>query len=286
MPLLYKNSTLKKMMTKKFKKSRSKTKYPTRLSGSRINYTVARQVDRAMSRVSENKVSALTKFNEVNPTPIQVGAQAFTTQYMIGNIPTVWAGTRGLNSLTSFGFPTTGAMARNGDSVYLNKTTLSIELDMNQTLPSRQVTEFRVITFKARRGDTPLGISHTYKTDLFLDVDGNYFGHETGGITGTDLMLQPVNKKYWNVLSDKKFTMSPSDDNASTYNSSKYGIHRTMRFTIPWYKKVSFDAPGSDSPDNIDFRWVVAVFARPIGKDGNADSWETNVRGLTTFKDN
>lgn len=268
--------------TRKRKTRYAKKSYPTRLSSSRINYAIAKQVNRAMSRVSENKVLPFTKFNEVNPTAIQLGAQAHTTQYMIGSIPTVWSGTRGLQSLSPFQFP-----GRDGDSVYLTKSSISIELDMNQELPSRQITEFRVVCFKSVRADTPLGVSHQYKDNLFLDINGDYFGHETPGINGTDLMLQPINKKYWNVLSDQKFTMSPADDNNTTRNSGHYGVHRSMRFNVPWFKKVDFSGDaGTNEPDNIDYRWVCAIFARPIGKDGFADSWETNVRGLTTFKDN
>lgn len=279
-----------KLQTSKKRKTTygKKASYPTRLTGSRINYVVAKQVNRAMSRVSENKINPFTKINELNPTPIQLGAVAHTLQFMIGDIPSIWTGTRGLNTITPFAFPQgDGQSNRDGDSIYLNKSVYTMELDMNQLLPGRQVTQFRVVCFKALRADTPQGIAHAYKDNLFLDTNGSYFGHETPGINGTDLMVQPINKKYWNVLHDQSFTMSPVSDNATTYNSSYYGSHRTMRFNIPWYKKVSFENPSfPDTPDNIDFRWVCAIFARPVGKDGNADSWEANIRGLTTFKDN
>ena len=265
------------------KKRSYRKKYPTRLTGSRLNYKIAKQVDKAMSRVTETKVLPMTKINEWNPTPIQTLAQAYTSQFCFGSIPAVWSGTRGLSSITNFQIPPAD---REGDYVYLNKSSLTVEVDMNQGVAGKGLCEFRVICFKSIRADTPVGISHAYKDDLFLDIDGGYFGHETPGVNGTDLMVQPVNKKFWHVLSDERFTLSPSNDGAvNNSNSSYYGSHRTMKFSVPWYKKVSFDNL-LNTPDNIDYRYVFAIFARPVGKDNAGDSWELNIRGLTTYKDN
>lgn len=262
-------------------------KYPVRLQPSRQNYNMAVAVSKALSRVAETKVLAMTKFNEVNPTPIQLGAQAYTTSYTIGSIPTIWSGITGINSLTNFQFPQgDGASDRDGDSIFLKKSHFSIELDMNQNLPQRSVVEFRVIAFKPNRATDPVGITRNWGLGLFLDTDGNYFGHQTAGISGTDLMLQPINRRHYFVMSDRKFTLSPSADLAQALPSKFTGVNpisRTMLFNCPFNKKVHFE--GANTPQNIDPHMCVVIYARPIGRDAVADVWETNVRGTTSFQD-
>lgn len=276
--------TTQSTMSRYYKKKTYKKKYPARLAGSRLNYQIAKQVSKAMHSVSESKIQPMTRFDEVNPTPIQPLAQAYTTSYVIGAIPTVWTGITGINSLTDFEFPQ--GNVRDGDSLFLKKSHISLDIEMNQTLPSRQVCEFRVLFFKTRRATTPLGISHSYAENLFLDIDGSYFGHSTSGKNGTDLMTQPVNKKFWYCMMDKKFILSPVQNGASP-SAASTGVNackRSFKFDIPFNKKVSFEL--GNTPEDVDYRTVVAIYAKTVGRDGVADVWETNVRGLTTYLDN
>lgn len=261
----------------------SKSKAPT------IAKQIAKQVDKAMNKVSESKVLPMTRFDETNPTPIQALAQAYTTSYVIGDIPTVWTGITGINSLTNMAFPKGDNVGqREGDSIFLKKSQITMDIEMNQSLPGRQVCEFRVIMCKQKRIDTPTGISHSYAENLFLDIDGNYFGHSTAGKNGTDLMLQPINRKYWTASYDKKFVLSPVADgnNPGSAHTGVNACKRSFTFKIPFNKKVSFNTSGIDTPDNVDYRSVVIVYAKTVGRDGVADVWETNVRGLTTYLDN
>ena len=67
------SSTLRKFdrsKLKKFKKRTSK-KLPARLTNSRVNYTVAKAVSRAIDKVSENKIVPLNKVDEAAPVRIQ-----------------------------------------------------------------------------------------------------------------------------------------------------------------------------------------------------------------------
>ncbi len=131
-----------------------------------------------------------------------------------------------------------------------------------------------MIAFKQKRANNPQGVSHDWSESLFLEIDGKYFGHQTGGINGTDLMSQPVNTKYWDVMKDTKFIMSPAD-NSDLLNPSRtsgyYGGTRRLRYSVPWYKKVSFEGDEDNIPDNIDFKMCVVVYGRPLGKDVVAD---------------
>lgn len=246
--------------------SSTKSKKTTKTVPKSVAKQIAQQVDKAMGKVNESKVSAMTRFDETNPTPIQALAQAYTTSYVIGSIPTVWTGISGINSLTNFAFPKgDNDGQRNGDTIYLKKSQITMDIEMNQTLPGRQVCEFRVIMCKQKRGDTPTGISHAYDENLFLDIDGNYFGHGTPGKNGTDLMLQPINKKYWTVSMDKKFILSPVADGASpgSAHTGVNGCKKTFTVKIPFNKKVSFNQTGGvDTPDNVDYRSVLIVYAK------------------------
>lgn len=293
MPILVKKSTLRNMSKAKVRRPKTgylSKKLPARLAGSRINYQVNKAVARAMDQVSENKLRPLTNFNEEAPAPIQSLALAYTKSFTVGTIPTVWSGTTGLSALGGMNFPNgTGHEQRVGKFLYLQKTHFTLEIDMGIDLDYQVPTEFRVICFKARRSNNPAGITNSYGDTLFISPAGNDFGHATAGINGSDLMMQPLNRKDWDIRSDRRFMLS----NPTTVNgiaspasySGKYPCMKRLTFNLPYYSKVEINNT-SNAPADLDTNYVVAIYARSLAKDAFASKWEVTTRGTTTFKDN
>lgn len=278
------------VLTRK-KTTYTRKKYPARLSGSRANYNLAKQVSRIMNRVSENKLVPLLNSNEVAGVPIQVGALAYTKSFTLGTIPSVWSGITGLSSLSGMSFVAgTGHQQRIGRYIYLQKTHMTLELDMNVDESYMVPTEFRVICFKAKRGNNPSGITNRFDQTLFISPAGLDFGHNTSGINGTDLIVQPLNKKDWQIRFDKRFMLSnPAMANSSgslqTAYSGKYPVMKRMTFDLPFYSKCEVDNVTTE-PMDVDTNYVVVIYARTLAKDAFASKWEVSTRGTTTFKDN
>lgn len=270
------------------KRKTTTKKYPARLKGSRINYAVNKAVAKAMNGVSENKIIGCASFNEAVPAAIQPLALAYTKAFTVGNIPSVWSGISGLSSIAGMTFTRGDAPSQyNGKYVYLQKTHFTMEIDMGIDLDFQVPTEFRVLCFKSRRANNPSGITNDYSKSLFLNTDGTDFGHGTTGITGSDLMLQPLNRKDWDIKSDKRFMLSnPQTTNGSgttTSYSGKYPCSKRLVYNLPYYSKTEIEA---SAPSDLDTNYVVAIYARSLSKDAFASKWEVTTRGSTTFKDN
>lgn len=288
-----KKSTLQKMAKSKVRVKKGgylSKRLPARLSGSRINYQVSKAVAKAMDKVSENKVRPLTNFNEAAPAAIQLGALAYSKSFTVGTIPSAWTGTTGLSALGGMDFPAgVGHEQRVGKYTYLQKTHFTMEIDMGIDLDYNVPTEFRVICFKARRGNNPSGITNAFSNSLFISPAGQDFGHATAGITGSDLMMQPLNRKDWNIRSDKRFMLSnPLTNGGSAISASysgKYPCMKRLTFNLPYYSKVEIDNT-TNAPADLDTNYVVVVYARSLAKDAFANKWEITTRGTTSFKDN
>lgn len=283
------------LRTTRKRKTFYKSKYsklPARLRGSRVSYQINKAVSRAVNGLAENKIVALTAVNESPPSPIQALALAHTRSFTLGDIPSTWSGVAGLTSLGGMTFIQGNANnQRIGKYIYLQKSRVSMEIDMYNNASDSVPVEFRVICCKARRGNNPSGFTYNYATSLFLNTDGTDFGHATSGINGTDLMVQPINKKDWVVFGDRKFMLSNpavAQDNATTgsttYYSGKYPVMKRMVFNLPFNKKTEI-GPNPAIPVDIDYNYVMVIYARSLGKDLAADKFEVNVRGSTTFKD-
>jgi len=267
--------------------------YPARLTGSRINYQVAKAVSSAMNKVSENKIVALTNVNEALPSRIQALALATTKSFTLGSIPPTWAGVAGLQAVAGMEFPLGDTHSdRNGKYIYLQKTHATLDIEMFNSPDFAPPTEFRVLCVKARRSNNPSGTTNRFDLSLFLATNGNEFGSATAGINGTDLMVQPVNKKDWVCLSDRKFMLTNpqiqqdlSGSTINTFYAGKYPIMKRLIYNMPFNAKTEINAT-DNRPDDLDFNYVLVVYARTLGKDYLADNYECNLRGSTTFKDN
>jgi len=272
---------------------------PARFNTSKKRYVKNRKLSKNVSKFIETKYNPCREVNEQLPQPIQLGAIAYYEAYILGNsVPAGWD----TNIIPIDGISTTqdtgGIADRIGNYIYLKKNHFSLEIDMKSAVSILQGTplvEFRVVVTKQRRAVIPSGQTKTPQTSLFLELNNNPFGYQTGGTNGTDLLRQPLNKRDWYILHDKKFTLSSpptvepgSGPQPQTY-STFYRSNKKMVFNLPFYKKVRYAPPAGGSlfsnPTDIDYFWSVFIFARPVDKDTSALNWETNVRAVTTYND-
>lgn len=283
-PAVRKSTTVRRTTRSNYKK-KSPATYQARLNYSKRRYNANKSIANQLSLFSETKYKIMNGINEQLPVPIQSGALAHMAKFVVGGGPTGWTD---LTDLGGMSF-TQGSATSNriGDYIYLKKSHLNIEIDTKISSDSNNhPTEFRMIVAKARRNASPAGTNRTPQSTLFLDEIANDFGDGTGGKNGTDLMVQPLNKRHWMILKDYKFKMSNPLDPTATTNSYT-GMYPTMkRFSVnlPHYIKAHFD--DSNQPTNYDFHYLVIIYARSQDKDTKADNWEVNIRGNTQYVDN
>ena len=240
-----------------------------------------------LSKFSETKYKAITRIDEQAPVAIQLGALAHMANFVVGvAAPSTWTDFTALDGMNINQGVTDSQ--RVGACVYLKKTRVSVEIDMKQPAGETNTTlpcEFRVVVFKTRRQANPAGAIRPPQSSLFLDEVANDFGHSTSGINGTDLMLQPLNKRHFTIYKDMKFMLSnPLDPQLASAYSGKYPCMKRIYLDLPHYVKAHFE--DSNSPTNYDFSYGIAIYARSLDKDTKADNWELNIRGTTTFMDN
>lgn len=294
-PLLPGQKSVKQSSKKYAKSYRSQTlaKRQARYNPSLTRNVVNRMIYNQMSKFSESKLLPLTRYNESGPLPIQLGALAYFKAFVLGdNVPATWSGSfqtlQGISCIQG-----DLSTQRTGNYVYLNKTHMTVEIDMGNNIENNVVHEFRAILFKERRATDPVGVSKNPANSLFIDEIGGPIGHETSGINGTDLMSQPLNKRDWVIMYDKKFLLSPSQTiptfeyQAAGY-SGKYPVFKRIVFNMPHKIKARYPPEGANltEPVNYDYRYGVLIYARAIGKDQGAGNWEVSVRGTTSFMDN
>ena len=248
-------------------------------------------MSRALNGLAENGIVSCTAYNEASPSAIQLGAIAYTKSFTIGVVPSTWSAIAGLSPAGGTLIPQgTSHNERTGKFVYLQHTRVTMSIDMLNNADNCVPVEFRCLVIKSRRGVTPVGVSTSFSTSLFLGTNGDEFGHATGGINGTDLMVQPINKKDWYVFSDRKFMLSnpqvqqdPALGSTTVY-SGKYPCFKRMTYKLPYNSRVELSAL-TDLPVDLDCNYVMLIYSRSLGKDEVANKYEVNFRGSTSFKD-
>jgi len=257
---------------------------PTRFNYSKTRYNKNRSIASMLNKFSETKYQGIAEQNQVAPVPIQTGAVAYMSKYVVGGAPGGWTDLTNLEGMTFVQGLSTGN--RIGDYIYLKKTHLNIQLDMKASDDSSNVpTEFRMIVCKQRRAANPAGTTRTPQQTLFLDQEALDVGDGTAGINGTDLMVQPLNKRHWQIFRDYKFRMSnPLVTSQASAYSGYYPIMKRFSLDLPYYQKVHFD--DSNQPTNLDYHYLVIFYARSLDRQSRADNFEINMRGNTQYNDN
>ena len=235
-----------------------------------------------LNRFSETKLVQCVSQNEDNPNPIQTGALAHFISYTIGLTTQVNGGV----AINGIVIPQgNSSFSRQGDYVYLKKTHLQLKLEMTNNA-AQTPTQFRVILAKLRRYNSPAGTTNQLESSLFLDPTGVAFGHATGGKTGIDLMMSPINKRSWVIYKDFKFTLQNFNDlgtaPATIYN--KYPCYKDFYCNLPYFKKVKYGT--SNLPLDIDYRYTLIMYSHNISRTAASDGFECSLRGTTSYVDN
>lgn len=252
-----------------------------------ITSAAATAVKKEFSRRVETKYLALTNHNEKVPEAIQSGAKTYHLGLIMGTHPSSWTAFQ-----CHLGGIALSNTQREGLNVYLKHTTLQVNIDMKHNLSSRAPCEFRVIHAKQRRSALPAGITTNPGVALFLNTNGNPFGHAStigGGVPkGSDLMMQPLNRREFIIYSDKRFYLQkPShldSDGGGQGSSGPYKCARDLKFTFKYNKNTRYNET-SDLPENLAYHHFIYIYARSIDQQNNADNWEINTRGTTTYED-
>jgi len=260
---------------------------PARFNYSRRTYRKNLSVAKTLAQFSEKKYKPFTAQDEVAPTNIQIGAQSYFMGFVGGvNSPSTWSG---FVPIRGFQYPQgSGDSQRDGRYMYLNNSTINCSIHMNASERNQSPTQFRVLVFKARRALTPTGVSYDPARTLFLAPDGDATGHAVAGVNGTDLMLQPSNKRNWVILKDTKFTLqspmaSPSSETSSF--QGKYASLKEMRINLYHKAKASFNN-STEEPEDFDFHYGMVIYSSSVARDQPSNTWEFNLRGTTTAFDN
>lgn len=263
---------------------RRRGRKPARFDVSRSVYRKNKRVSSMMSRMSETKLIPTIPFNETAPKTIQTGAIAYYAPFIMCNVPAGWDtnfnNLAGIQTAQGLG----GSGNRVGDYIYLKKTHVNFQIDINETNAYQPPVEFRMIVAKAKMAVLPAGFTYTPSTTLFLNQVGFPVGHTTSGINGMDLMLQPLNKRDFVIHTDKKFTLSSPSTGGAGMNYY-YPSRKNCIVNLPYYSKTRIST-STNLPEDLDTHYFVIFYASAIGKDRPASNWEVSVRGTTSYTDN
>lgn len=283
MPLNFRNMRKKLAAKGRAIRGRRRRAPPARFNFSKKRYNSNKALSKKASQMSETKLIACTQFEEKAPKAIQTGAIAYYSSYIMTNVPPGWDGN--FNNLGGIATAQgTGGNNRVGDYIYLKKSHVNFQIDINETSGFTAPIEFRMIVAKARTGVLPVGYTYTPSTTLFLNTVGFPIGHATSGVTGTDLMLQPVNKRDWTVFKDMKFTLS-SPDTAGGGMNYFYPSRKNVLLNLPYYGKCRVNT-STGLPEDLDTHYIIMIYGSSVGKDRSAADWEVSTRGTTSFTDN
>ena len=251
---------------------------------SRTRFYKSRTLSRRQNLTTETKLLPFKVINEQKPVAIQTLAKATQISYTLGGVPSSWSGFTDLLGMDpAVG---TGSNQRIGSYIFLKKAHFEYEIDMAKGTDGGLPIEFRFIVAKSRRLAVPAGQNRDPNTSLFLALDGTDFGAGSTNYNGTDLMVQPLNKRIYTIYKDTKFILSNPLNVNSTATQAYTGHYPCMkRFSLdlPFYTKANFT--GATKPTDVDYHWMIILYARSLDKDEVATEYEVNLRGVLSYSD-
>jgi hypothetical protein len=140
-----------------------------------------------------------------------------------------------------------------------------------------------MLVIKLRRYNNPAGVTPVPDESLFLDPQGNKFGHASAGKTGLDLMMQPTNKRDFIIYRDQKFTLQNYNQLSTTsaiYN--KYQCYKDIRVNLPYFKKTKYGV--SNLPIDMDYRYTIIFYAHNVSRETSSEDFEVTTRGQPATK--
>lgn len=263
-------------------------KRPARFQQSVKRYRKNKKLAGALASLAETKLILVNPVEESPPIPIQTGALCQYKGFVVDVKPSSWDS----NLIELGGIQTAlgvnGVAERVGNYVYYKKTHLTLQVDMNFITTPRPPVEFRCVVLKARQAVMPSGFTDNPQATMFLNQVGSPIGYQTSGVTGMDIMNNPLNKRDWVIYKDFHFNLShpmrSDSDGGNVGYTGKYANRKTFHLNLPFYKKTRINS-SSNKPEDLDTHFLVYIFASAIGKDMGADLWETSLRGTTSYND-
>lgn len=298
----YKNKRLRRRRNNKLRRAnrylKSKDtqqfmqKNPARFQQGWSAYKINRQVNRALGRISELKLSPLTAYNNQSSTPVALTNYAYTAFIGGNSVPSAYSGT--WHTLSGFDWPVGDTVTeRTGKYMYLKKTTLMARIEMKN--PQADLVEspirFRMVVFKHKRSADPTGLTKNPMSSLFIDNAGQDYGVLTAGKVSHDFSLGMLNKRHFVILRDTQFTLQHGDyanplSGAPIISSGIYKNQRQFQLAFNHNKKTAFGT-GAE-PEDYDYRFGVLIIALPSERNTglNAGDYDVSIRGSTSALDN
>lgn len=268
-------------------------KYKRKYARSSVKKSTIREnrlVAKVMDRVSENKIMPVTEYKEVNPYPIQLGAQGYMWAGVLGDLPSAWNASywQPLGTLT----PNSGVghAQRIGNQIFLKKTTITMNVDAEKRTDPLPM-EFRTIVAKPRRSRNPSGSTIDPYENLFLNGNGSPVGPGTSGQTNPQLFNSMINLRDFCVYSDTyNDLMGTAQANQqlatqTTNMGPSYKAHFRKQFSMPHNIKAHIAQGSSGKITNYDSSYFIVILARTIGQDDAAGRWNVWLQGATSFND-
>lgn len=314
MPMTRKSTTKPKRSTLRRKKAPKLAR--TNFNKKRV--TINAKIYKALRNYSETKLNPLLNIspsasNEASGAPdvrVLSGAGNQPGYYWAGclsNRPSTWdAKIRQLNGISIE--QGVEHNQRVGDYVYLKKSHATFQIQMVPTQAAEHgLIQFRVLVVKAREAVTPAGLSFSPQSSLFIMNSGTAVGYlsvDSGSppnnieaMNEFQIQNMPINKRNWVVFKDQRFILSAPDTiqadpdgTNNLYFSSKYPCRRTFSVNMNHFKKTKYqevDGANKNFPLNYDPKYLVFIFAQPVGNDQRpAGNWNVHMTGTTSYTDN
>lgn len=268
---------------KKFPKKIKTAKKPNRFKGSKVStrYVTTRAVSNMLANYGESKYNG----NILNCLPsITKPAGNQPLRYHLintGGTLSSFLGSSWVAPMNLYRFPQgDGFNQRVGKYMYIKNTRIKMEIQMHPIIDPdgefenlNNAYEFRVIMVKANRKYQPYGdSSNTAKPNdaLFLDNENQSFGLNDVGKTTYEYQNNLINKRQFNVLYDRKFTLAPPSvawtasqvQGQSSINSGalRYPVKKQISINIPFYRKSYFqNTVNAETPTNLDTQTMLVV---------------------------
>lgn len=259
-----------------------------RTNTSKSNIKQSQLVSKVLSAITENKIMPLTERVEVNPYPIQLGAQGYMYGVVLGGVPSPWNSSY-WNDLGSVTPPSgVGREARIGNQYFLKRSTMILNVDCDKRTDVLPM-EFRTIVAKPRRSANPTGTTFDPYLNLFLDGNQDPCGPGTSGKTLPQLFNSMINSRDFVTYSDTYDSMcgvAAGNNQLATVNTTHAPSYKSFfrkRITMPHNIKAHVNQAGRLT--NYDPSYFCIVLARTIGQDEAAGRWNLWLQGTTSYND-
>lgn len=277
----------------RYSKSRAMVPYKAPRITSRnqvVLYNKAYAQSKKKNMTGETKLKPLTTYIDQAPDSQVVGGASpvYYKNYCLGVPPTTYTN---FSSLGGFVWVNgTGNNDRQGRYMYMKKTTMFLNVGLNEPNRTSGPTRFRVIVYKARRNSAPNQPLKDPNDNLLIDDVGNSFGMNTTlNQTSVAFQVQHAlpNKRNYHIIKDRQFLLCPSvtsvqgGSNLVTASSQGQLNEKNMTFNLGHWKKTSFG--GDDSPDDLNYTYCVSIFSMPVGRHSTlTNNWASSTRGTVS----